>query len=179
MIDSAKERVRLLLDWYHAFRRDLPWRHTEDPYRVWVSEVMLQQTRVETVIPYYRRFLRRYPTVVALAAAPQQEVLATWAGLGYYRRARMLHDAARKVVAAHGGRFPSEFAAISGLPGIGEYTAAAIASIAFDEPRAAVDGNAYRVLARTEDDRRDIRGAAAKRALKGAAEWIGTKVIQG
>ena len=127
---------------------------------------MLQQTRVATVRSYYQRFLARYPSVAALAAATRQEVLASWAGLGYYRRARMLHEAARRIVSEHGGRWPAEYASILDLPGIGEYTAAAIASIALDEPRAAMDGNAFRVLARLADDRRDIRGSAAKRALR-------------
>ncbi len=166
------ELVRRLLDWYSSSHRDLPWRRTTDPYHVWVSEVMLQQTRVEAVVPYFERFLRRYPTVEALAAAPRQEVLANWAGLGYYRRARMLHDAAKRVAGEYGGRWPSDYRTILSLPGIGEYTAAAITSIAFDQPRVALDGNALRVLARFADDRRDIRGAACKRALKALAESL-------
>ena len=166
MRSPAPHLVRRLLDWYLSNRRDLPWRGDQDPYRIWVSEVMLQQTRVEAVIPYYERFLTRYPCVEALAAASQQDVLANWAGLGYYRRARMLHEAAKRVVDEYGGRWPPEHAAILDLPRIGEYTAAAIASIAFDEPRAAMDGNAFRVLARLSDERRDIGNAAPKSSLK-------------
>lgn len=155
-----------LLEWYRANRRDLPWRGEKDPYRIWVSEIMLQQTRVETVLPYYERFLARYPDVSSLAAAPRQDVLARWAGLGYYRRARLMHAAARLVVDRHGGLWPAAYAAIRALPGVGEYTAAAISSIAFDKPRAALDGNAFRVLARLSDERRDIRRAAPKRSLQ-------------
>lgn len=160
--DCLAER---LLKWYRSNRRDLPWRADKDPYRIWVSEIMLQQTRVEAVIPYYERFLARFPRVDSLAAAPRQEVLASWSGLGYYRRARMMHDAARLVVDRHDGRWPAAHAAIRALPGIGDYTAAAIASIAFDEPRVALDGNAYRVLARLSDERRDIRRSAPKHSL--------------
>ena len=166
MSTSPAELVQQLLDWYRASHRELPWRRNADPYRVWVSEVMLQQTRVEAVLPYYERFLRRFPTVESLASAPGQEVLAKWAGLGYYRRARMLHDAAKRIVGDFGGQWPADYRTMRSLPGIGEYTAAAIASIAFDQPRAALDGNGLRVLARFADDRRDIRGAACRRALK-------------
>lgn len=157
--------VQQLLDWYRANCRELPWRRNRDPYKVWVSEVMLQQTRVEAVVPYYERFLRRYPTVASLASASQQELLALWAGLGYYRRAHFLQQAARQVLDDHEGQFPREYAAICRLPGIGEYTAAAIASIAFDQPRVALDGNALRVLARLVDDRRDITKPATRRSL--------------
>ena len=127
---------------------------------------MLQQTRVEAVLPYYERFLARFPDVESLASAPRQDVLASWSGLGYYRRARMMHEAARRVVDQHGGFWPAEHSAIRALPGIGEYTAAAISSIAFDEPRAALDGNAVRVLSRLADERRDIRRSGPKRALQ-------------
>lgn len=172
MTPPLSERVRELLKWFHANRRDLPWRRVRDPYRIWVSEVMLQQTRVEAVLAFYDRFIEAYPTVDALAAAPRHEVLANWAGLGYYRRASMLHAAARQVVAAHDGRLPAEYDLLKGLPGIGEYTAAAVSSIAFDEPRAAIDGNAYRVLARLADDRRDIRGVAPRKALRHLAQRL-------
>ena len=172
MTPPLADRVRELLEWFLVNRRNLPWRYTRDPYRVWVSEVMLQQTRVETVLAFYGRFIEVYPTVDALAAAPRHEVLASWAGLGYYRRASMLHAAARQVVEVHAGRFPSEYDSIKRLPGIGEYTAAAVSSIAFDEPRAAMDGNAYRVLARLADDRRDIRGAAPRKALRNLAQRL-------
>ncbi|MEZ5393322.1 MAG: hypothetical protein R2724_10720 [Bryobacterales bacterium] len=134
-----------LLDWYARHARDLPWRRTQDPYRIWVSEIMLQQTRVEAVIPFYERFLERFSSPEALAAAPEPQVLDAWAGLGYYRRA---HAASRR--AAHRRRtrrrFPRDYDAIRALPGIGEYTAGAVASIAFELPHAAVDGNVLRVL---------------------------------
>jgi len=137
-----------LLTWYDAHQRDLPWRGTCDPYRVWVSEIMLQQTRVAAVIEHYHAFLRRFPTVEKLAAARESSVLAAWSGLGYYRRARNLHAAAKVVVSELGGEFPTAAAKWRELPGIGRYTAAAIASIAFDEPVALVDGNVERVLRR-------------------------------
>jgi A/G-specific adenine glycosylase len=137
-----------LLSWYDLNRRDLPWRQDRDPYHVWLSEIMLQQTRVGAVLEHYRRFLRRFPTVRQLAAARESTVLAAWSGLGYYRRARMMHAAARKIVQDHGGKLPATAVALRELPGIGRYTAAAIASIAFDEPVAVVDGNVERVLGR-------------------------------
>jgi A/G-specific adenine glycosylase len=137
-----------LLAWYDAHARDLPWREGRDPYRVWLSEIMLQQTRVAAVLEHYRGFLRRFPTVQKLAAAREASVLGLWSGLGYYRRARMLHAAAKLVVREHGGRFPETSQTWRQLPGIGRYTAAAIASIAFAEPVAVVDGNVERVLSR-------------------------------
>jgi len=141
-----------LLAWYDRARRDLPWRAPPgvrpDPYRVWLAEIMLQQTQVAAVIPYYERFLARWPRLADLAAAPEEEVLALWAGLGYYARARRLHACARAVVAGHGGRFPDTEAGLRALPGIGAYTAAAIAAIAFDRPAVVVDGNVERVIAR-------------------------------
>jgi A/G-specific adenine glycosylase len=137
-----------LLGWYERNRRDLPWRRTRDPYAIWVSEVMLQQTRVAAVVEKYHAFLARFPTVLALAAAPEQEVLAHWSGLGYYRRARMLHKAAQVVVATAQGTMPMKAEELRTLPGIGGYTAAAIASIAHNEPVAVVDGNVERVLCR-------------------------------
>ncbi|MFN0135131.1 MAG: A/G-specific adenine glycosylase [Phycisphaerae bacterium] len=139
---------RALLAWYRRAARDLPWRRDGDPYRVWLSEIMLQQTRVETVIPYYDRFLQSCPTVVALAAADEQHVLRLWAGLGYYSRARNLHAAAKCVVNEHASTFPKTAAALQSLPGIGRYTAAAIASICHGEPVAVLDGNVKRVIAR-------------------------------
>lgn len=135
-----------LLKWYHANRRDLPWRRTDDPYRIWLSEIMLQQTRVAAVLEHYDRFLKRFPTVQKLAAAREASVLAQWSGLGYYRRARNLHAAAK--VVAKERQFPRSSAELHRLPGIGRYTAAAIASIAFGEPVAVVDGNVDRVIAR-------------------------------
>ena len=147
---SAALRVRLrvaLLGWYDAHRRDLPWRETRDPYRVWVSEIMLQQTRVAAVLEYYRRFLERFPNVESLAKAELEDVLAVWSGLGYYRRARAMHAAAR-LVASQGGVFPASPSELLELPGIGRYTAAAIASIAFEHSVAVVDGNVERVVTR-------------------------------
>jgi A/G-specific adenine glycosylase len=146
------ERERKLLAWYDRHRRILPWRagpgETSDPYRVWLSEIMLQQTTVKSVAPYYARFLQRWPDVDSLAAAPLQEVLKTWAGLGYYARARNLHACAKAVVAEHGGHFPSSLEGLRALPGIGPYTAAAIAAIAFDRRAVPVDGNIERIVTR-------------------------------
>jgi A/G-specific adenine glycosylase len=136
-----------LLRWYDAVARDLPWRRTRDPYAIWISEIMLQQTRVETVLDYYRRFLERFPTVGDLARAATEEVLALWSGLGYYRRARQLHGAAQEV-AARGGELPGTAAELRQLAGIGDYTAAAVASIAFGEVIPVLDGNVERVLCR-------------------------------
>ncbi len=169
--DTANLR-RELLAWYDAERRDLPWRRTRDPYAIWLSEVMLQQTTVSTAIPYWQNFLARFPTPKALAAAELDEVLALWAGLGYYRRARMLHAAARAIAADHDGRLPEEFAALRALPGVGEYTAAAVASIAFGEVRAVVDGNVKRVLARAEAIPGDPERQPAKRAIAARAETL-------
>lgn len=139
---------RRLLAWYDQHKRDLPWRQNRDPYRVWVSEIMLQQTRVSAVLEHYRKFLLCFPSVQSLAAARESSVLAAWSGLGYYRRARMLHAAAREITNKHGGEFPRGAEGLRTLPGVGRYTAAAIASIAFGEPVAVVDGNVERVLAR-------------------------------
>jgi A/G-specific adenine glycosylase len=137
-----------LLRWYDCNQRDLPWRQDRDPYRVWLSEIMLQQTRVAAVLEHYRRFLQRFPTVERLAAARESSVLAEWSGLGYYRRARMLHAAAKQIVKELAGKFPASAEALQALPGIGRYTAAAVASIAYGEPVAVVDGNVERVLQR-------------------------------
>jgi A/G-specific adenine glycosylase len=153
-----------LLDWYQANQRDLPWRRNKDPYSIWVSEIMLQQTRVTVVIDRHRQFLQRFPTVADLAAAPEQEVLALWSGLGYYRRARMLHKAAQFVAENLAGSLPIHSAELRKLPGIGAYTAAAIASIAHNEPIAVVDGNVERVLCRIAGwDAPAKEGAAALR----------------
>lgn len=145
--DGASTRRRLI-DWYRAHKRDLPWRRTRDPYAIWISEAMLQQTRVETVLDYWTRFLARFPSIGSLAKASEDEVLAAWSGLGYYRRARSLREAARQMVALHGGRFPRDAEEVRALPGVGPYTAGAVLSIAFDEPAALVDGNVVRVFAR-------------------------------
>ena len=148
---SGKDVTRFrrdLLRWYGEHRRDLPWRETRDPYRIWLSEIMLQQTRVAAVLDHYRLFLERFPNVQALAAASEEAALAAWSGLGYYRRARRLHRSARELVREHGGHFPQDSKTLQMLPGVGRYTAAAIASIAFAEPVAVVDGNVERVLQR-------------------------------
>jgi A/G-specific adenine glycosylase len=164
--------ARLLLAWYRRGHRDLPWRRTQDPYCIWVSEIMLQQTRAQAVIPYYERFLERFPTVEALAAAEESDVLVLWAGLGYYSRARNLRRAAQQIVAA--GGFPREYAALRALPGIGDYTAAAIASIAFELPHAVVDGNVLRVVSRVENDAADIAAPRTRdRFRQIAREWMG------
>jgi A/G-specific adenine glycosylase len=146
-----------LLAWFRAHRRELPWRASRDPYRIWVAEIMLQQTRIAAVIPYYDRFLRRFPDVRALARARQPEVLKFWSGLGYYSRARNLHAAAKTIVAQHGAEFPRNLEAARDLPGIGRYTAAAVLSIAYDEPFAVLDGNVARVLARLGALRGELR----------------------
>lgn len=149
---GAKPAASDLLAWYDRHRRDLPWRarpgEFADPYRVWLSEIMLQQTTVSAVKPYFAAFLARFPTVEALAAAPSESVMQAWAGLGYYSRARNLHACAKAVVERHGGRFPDTEQGLRGLPGIGAYTAAAVAAIAFGRPAAAVDGNVERVISR-------------------------------
>ena len=144
-IASFREK---LLAWYDANKRDLPWRRTQDPYKIWISEIMLQQTRVDTVIPYYDRFLDWFPTVADLAQAPEEKLLKAWEGLGYYSRVRNMQKAAQQIMENHGGVFPSSYDEISKLKGIGPYTAGAIASIAFGLPEPAVDGNIMRVLAR-------------------------------
>jgi A/G-specific adenine glycosylase len=139
---------RKLLRWYDCNRRDLPWRRTTDPYRIWVSEIMLQQTRVQAVIPYYRKFLRHFPDVRTLASAPEEKLLARWSGLGYYSRARNLQRAAQTIVQEHRGEFPRDVAAALSLPGVGRYTASAVLSIAYGKPLAVLDGNVARVLSR-------------------------------
>jgi A/G-specific adenine glycosylase len=165
---TLRDFRRRLLDWYDLNRRDLPWRDGQDPYCTWISEVMLQQTRVAAVIAYYRRFLERFPDVGTLAAAKPEAVLAAWSGLGYYRRARALHAAAKILVEKHGGELPRSVAELRDLPGFGPYTAAAVASIAFGEPVAVVDGNVERVLARLfawQKIKRDAAWEAAQRLL--------------
>lgn len=137
-----------IIAWYNKYKRDLPWRHTRDPYVIWLSEVILQQTRVAQGLPYFHRFLSHYPTVAAFADAPEEEILLHWQGLGYYSRARNMHHAAKAVVAAHGGVFPNQYKELVKLKGIGEYTAAAIASFSANEAKAVLDGNVFRVLAR-------------------------------
>jgi A/G-specific adenine glycosylase len=150
MLQQEQTRAlrRALIAWYDREARDLPWRRTRDPYAIWVSEIMLQQTRVDTVLRYYERFLERFPTPAALAGAGEDAVLAAWSGLGYYRRARNLHSGVREVVARYGGQVPESPEARRALPGVGRYTAGAIGSIAFDRPEPIVDGNVARVLSR-------------------------------
>lgn len=155
----------ILLEWYAREGRDLPWRQTRDAYRIWLSEVILQQTRVAQGMDYYRRFVDRFPDVGALAAASEDEVLKLWQGLGYYSRARNLHAAAREVVMHFGGEFPRTLDEVRSLPGVGDYTAAAVCSAAYDTPCAVVDGNVYRVLSRLFDLDIPIDTSAGKRAF--------------
>jgi len=170
--DGNKFAARLLA-WFRQHRRDLPWRTTRDPWAIWVSEVMLQQTRVEAVRAAYERFLRRFPTAAAFAAASDDELLLAWRGLGYYRRARLLRDGARAVVAGHGGTVPADPEALGELPGIGSYTRGAIASIAFDVAEPAVDGNVERVVARHRGVREDVKSADARRRIHGVVNgWL-------
>lgn len=161
LIDALEKLYR----WYQKNKRDLPWRKVRDPYSIWISEIMLQQTRVEAVKEYYHRFLAALPTVRSLAEAPEEQVLKLWEGLGYYSRAANLRKAAQKIVSDYDGVFPRDFAQIRSLPGIGEYTAGAIASIAFEQPVPAVDGNVLRVLSRLLNDERSITEQKTKTAM--------------
>ncbi len=172
--------IESLIDWFIDRRRDLPWRRLADPYATWVSEIMLQQTRVEAVIPYFERWMQRFPTVRDLAAAPEDEVMQHWAGLGYYRRARLLQKAAVSVVQERGGELPQTSADWRELPGIGEYTSAAIASICFDEAVPVVDGNVKRVAARVlrldlAANDRELHRAAADWGAELMADLVGEK----
>jgi len=169
-ISSVRAMRRRLLLWYQKNKRDLPWRRTRDPYRIWISEIMLQQTRVAAVIPYYERFLGRFPDVAALASAPEQELLALWAGLGYYSRARNLQRAAKKIL--EWGAFPSDYLSLRDLAGVGEYTAAAIASMAFDLRHAVLDGNAIRVLSRLTAEQGNIGSAVVRKRLRATADGL-------
>lgn len=176
---EKKSFQRRLLSWFSARKRDLPWRGTRDPYRIWLSEIMLQQTRVAAVISYYERFLEKFPTVEALARARTETVLARWAGLGYYSRARNLQRAAKEIVAHHGGKFPRGHEQALALPGIGRYTAAAVLSIAYGEPLAVLDGNVARVLARIGAVRGDLRASALWRGLEAGAQELVTRKSPG
>ena len=167
---SIPDFSEALLHWYNQNARDLPWRKDPHPYAVWVSEIMLQQTRVETVIPYFERWMRSFPTLAALASASQQQVLAAWEGLGYYGRARNLHKSAQIVMERYGGDLPSDLDSLSKLAGIGRYTAGAIGSIAFGLDTAALDGNIRRVLARLFDVSEPARSAAGEKRLWELAE---------
>jgi A/G-specific adenine glycosylase len=158
-----------LLSWYQVNARSLPWRRTHDPYAIWISEVMLQQTRVETVIPYYRKFLKQFPTVAALAAAPEQEVLKVWEGLGYYRRARLLIKGANVVMERFGGQLPDKPETLAVIPGIGDYMSGSIASIAFNLPVPAVDGNVIRLVTRIIAWPEDSGTANSKRTI---TDWV-------
>ena len=161
----AKNVRDALLGWYDEVGRDLPWRRTRDPYAIWVSEVMCQQTRVDTVVPYYDRFMERFPTAAALAEAPEDDVMALWSGLGYYRRARMLHTGVREVVAKYGGEVPEGAEERRTLPGVGRYTAGAIGSIAFHREEPVVDGNVARVLSRLHGIDTPLGQAATEQRL--------------
>jgi A/G-specific adenine glycosylase len=161
---------QLLLDWYQRSRRELPWRGTKDPWRILLSEVMLQQTRVAAVVPYYNRFLERFPTPQALAVVSEQELLAMWSGLGYYARARNLQRAAQAITER--GAFPETFEQIRELPGVGDYTAAAVASIAFGLPHAVLDGNVVRVLSRLTAERGDVQSSTVRVRLKQTAQMM-------
>nr|WP_106781135.1 A/G-specific adenine glycosylase [Lysinibacillus timonensis] len=157
-----------LVEWYHNEKRDLPWRRTSNPYKIWVSEVMLQQTRVDTVIPYYNRFLEKYPTIESLAFAPQEELLKMWEGLGYYSRARNLQAGVKEVVEKYNGQVPNNRHDLSNLKGIGPYTAGAILSIAFNRPEHAVDGNVMRVLSRVLHITEDITHPKTRKIFESA-----------
>lgn len=159
-----------LLNWYATHQRDLPWRRSRDPYRIWVSEVMLQQTRVDTVIPYYERWFAQFPTLEVLAEAPEGQVLKAWEGLGYYSRARNLHQAVQEVVAQYGAEVPDNVEAVSGLKGVGPYTAGAILSIAYNRPVPAVDGNVMRVFARLFLIEDDIAQPATRKGMESLAQ---------
>ncbi len=161
-----------LLTWYDEAKRDLPWRRTRDPYAIWVSEIMCQQTRVDTVIPYYERFLSRFPTPKALAEAEEDDVMSLWSGLGYYRRARLLHAGVKEVVAKYGGDVPKDAAERRGLPGVGRYTAGAIGSVAFGLPEPVVDGNVARVLSRLHEIDTPLGKAATEKRFWSEAEKL-------
>jgi A/G-specific adenine glycosylase len=171
--DDEKAHFREdLLDWYDDHKRQMPWRETDDPYAIWVSEIMLQQTRVDTVRAYYRRFLEAFPTVEDLAAADRDEVLKLWEGLGYYSRARYLHEAAAQVVEEHDGQVPETMDAIRDLKGIGPYTAAAVLSIAYQKPHAVLDGNVARLLTRIYAVDDDSTSSTTKRHLRRLANEL-------
>ncbi len=167
-----KALVEPLVAWYELNRKTFPWRENPTPYRVWISEIMLQQTRAETVVSYYERFLSRYPTVQHLADAPEEELLKAWEGLGYYSRARSLQKAAKEIVARYGGQLPADLEKLRALPGIGDYTAGAIASIAFGIPAAAVDGNVERVLCRWDAITDEVGTPAVRRQIAARAQAL-------
>lgn len=170
---------KTLLDWFGKNRRPLPWRETKDPYRIWISEIMLQQTRVEQAVGYYLRFCRQFPTLGSLAAAQEAAVLRAWQGLGYYSRARNLHQAARTLVAEAGGKMPASFSQLLELKGVGNYTAAAIASISYDEPVAAVDGNVERVISRIFGMDEPVNSASGRKRIRQIANKLLDKNMPG
>jgi A/G-specific adenine glycosylase len=171
-MDRKRTIQTKLLPWFEENKRSMPWRSNRTPYRVWISELMLQQTRVDQVTPYFRRFMKRFPSLKSLAAASQEDVLKLWEGLGYYSRARNLHRAARIIVDKMNGRFPSNPADIIKLPGVGSYTAAAIGSLAFNQDLAVLDGNVIRVLSRLHAYTKDTRSSAARTELQQMAETL-------
>jgi A/G-specific adenine glycosylase len=171
-MDRKKAIQKKLLPWFAENRRSMPWRSNRTPYRVWISELMLQQTRVDQATPYFRRFMKRFPSLKSLAAASQEDVLKLWEGLGYYSRARNLHRAARIIVDEMNGRFPSDPDEIIKLPGIGSYTVAAIGSLAFNQDLAVLDGNVIRVLSRLHAYTKDTRSAVARKELQQMAEAL-------
>ena len=163
--EILQKAAALLIEWYAASRRVLPWRQSPTPYHVWISEIMLQQTRIEAVIPYYERFLKELPDVAALAAVDEDRLLKLWEGLGYYSRARNLRRAAKQIMDEYGGELPRKAAELKKLPGIGDYTAGAVASVAYGEPEPAVDGNVLRVLSRLLESGEDVLSPAVKKAM--------------
>ncbi len=172
---SSKENQRtrnLLIQWYSRHHRQLPWRETDDPYRIWVSEVMLQQTQIKTVLPYYQNFLRDFPDVKALANRNLQKVLKAWEGLGYYARARNMHRAAKVILEQHAGKFPDSWETLRELPGVGDYIAAAVLSIAFNQPYAVVDGNVKRVLSRFYEISEPVNKSSSYKTFKKAADGL-------
>ena len=171
--------VPLLLDWFAANARDLPWRRTRDPYAIWVSEIMLQQTQVKTVIPFWERWMRELPTIEAAAKAPSEKIHKLWEGLGYYTRVRNLQKAAQVIVEKHGGKFPENFDDVLALPGIGRYTAGAICSIAFNQPTPILDGNVIRVLTRIFGIAENPKEKKTNARLWQLAEELVTQRMQG
>jgi A/G-specific adenine glycosylase len=169
---DLKQLVEPALQWYQLNKRELPWRQDREPYHVWVSEIMLQQTRVEAVIPYYERFMKELPDIAALAACPEDKLLKLWEGLGYYNRVRNMQKAAQCITEHYGGVMPADYETIRGLPGIGPYTAGAIASIAFGEPVPAVDGNVLRILCRVSEDDSDILKDSTKKKVSQALQQV-------
>lgn len=169
---NSENFTRSVLAWYDQGHRDLPWRRTRDPYRIWISEIMLQQTRAETVVSYYERFLARYPDVEALASCDEEELLKYWEGLGYYSRARSLHKAAKIIVRDYGGKLPRDVESLRALPGVGDYTAGAIASIAYGLAAAAVDGNVERVICRYDAVTDEVGSPAVRRKIAARAQEL-------